>query len=162
MKIGSPAALLLAAAAATALVWIYWVDPAICNGCGLCVNICSEDAIYMYAGNAVIDPELCNGCGICAQVCPRNAISKIWYQGTEGSVSAIPVTVGPNPTSGPLSIAGLQAGQRVHVISIYGRAAATGLAGIEGDVNLDLGDLPEGLYLLATDFMAIGSVTLVE
>ncbi len=55
------------------------LDPALCNGCGICEAECRFDAIFPPAnpedGPAYrIDPIACEGCGVCAYVCPEKAI----------------------------------------------------------------------------------------
>lgn len=62
-----------------------------CNGCGLCLEMCSKNAIHivdnMVAFNAVIDQNKCITCNICHQICPRNQSDEIgkypilWKQG---------------------------------------------------------------------------------
>ncbi|MFZ5649256.1 MAG: indolepyruvate ferredoxin oxidoreductase subunit alpha [Bacillota bacterium] len=49
------------------------VDLEACNQCGNCLRIgCSP--ISKIEEGVSIDPALCNGCGLCASVCPREAI----------------------------------------------------------------------------------------
>jgi ferredoxin len=43
----------------------YNVNRTKCIGCRLCVSVCSEGAISMVQGKAVIDPDKCSSCGIC-------------------------------------------------------------------------------------------------
>ncbi|MBU7014536.1 MAG: indolepyruvate ferredoxin oxidoreductase subunit alpha [Theionarchaea archaeon] len=45
-----------------------------CTGCKLCLNQLGCPAMDMVEGKAVIN-ELCNGCGVCAQICPAKAIT---------------------------------------------------------------------------------------
>jgi len=52
----------------------YVVEPQKCDGCGICVNVCPAQAIFIQKGKAVIDPQKCVNCGICAQRCPQKAI----------------------------------------------------------------------------------------
>ena len=48
-----------------------------CTACGICYRFFSCPAIYAGEdGKARIDPFLCDGCGVCAQVCPFDAIVK--------------------------------------------------------------------------------------
>ena len=51
----------------------------ICSGCGVCVALCSYDAIKLKeSGNgavAVIDEIRCKRCGVCAAACPSAAIT---------------------------------------------------------------------------------------
>jgi heterodisulfide reductase subunit A len=46
----------------------------LCDGCGLCVEVCPVNAVAIKREKAVIDPFLCTGCGACIPVCPKVAI----------------------------------------------------------------------------------------
>ena len=46
----------------------------LCNGCGLCVEVCPVNAIAMEAEKAKINPFVCIGCGACIPICPKEAI----------------------------------------------------------------------------------------
>ena len=47
-----------------------------CNGCGLCIDACHEDAIVLINGKAtLIRDDYCDGLGNCLPVCPTGAIS---------------------------------------------------------------------------------------
>ena len=48
-----------------------------CMGLGSCVKVCSENAISIIDGIAVIDREKCIGCGKCESACPKNIIKLI-------------------------------------------------------------------------------------
>lgn len=50
------------------------VEPDICIGCGICVQICPVGAIELVDGKAQIDPETCIACGLCASACPVGSI----------------------------------------------------------------------------------------
>lgn len=50
------------------------VDPALCDGCGLCREHCRFDAVEERDGVFVINEFACEGCGVCAHVCPRDAV----------------------------------------------------------------------------------------
>jgi indolepyruvate ferredoxin oxidoreductase alpha subunit len=45
-----------------------------CTGCKICLNQLGCPAMDFVDGKAVIN-ELCNGCGVCAQICPAKAIT---------------------------------------------------------------------------------------
>jgi indolepyruvate ferredoxin oxidoreductase alpha subunit len=45
-----------------------------CNGCLKCLRDFNCIAVFEEDGFAVIDPELCNGCGVCADVCTEGVI----------------------------------------------------------------------------------------
>jgi predicted Fe-Mo cluster-binding NifX family protein/ferredoxin len=49
------------------------VDSIQCAGCGICEDVCPENAIKIN-GQALVQPELCTGCGLCIGECPNNAI----------------------------------------------------------------------------------------
>ena len=52
------------------------VDQERCVSCGLCVELCPEQAISMSLNYIVaIDPGTCTGCGSCVDECPNEAIS---------------------------------------------------------------------------------------
>ena len=54
------------------------VDRDICSGCGVCVLLCSYDAIKLEKSGdvalAVINDRRCKRCGVCAAACPSAAI----------------------------------------------------------------------------------------
>ena len=52
------------------------VDQQRCDGCGLCITVCSCDALLL-VGNAivVIETEECGWCTQCELVCPTGAIT---------------------------------------------------------------------------------------
>ena len=54
------------------------VDEGLCNGCGLCVEICKDSSLQMVNGKARAsgNPVFgCFGCGQCMAICPKDAIS---------------------------------------------------------------------------------------
>lgn len=54
------------------------IDEDKCNGCGLCVNACHEDAIELIDGKArLISDSYCDGLGDCLPECPTGAIEII-------------------------------------------------------------------------------------
>jgi indolepyruvate ferredoxin oxidoreductase alpha subunit len=53
----------------------YRVDPEKCNvKCNACIDLLGCPALIKEGAKTVIDESLCNGCGLCAQVCPHKAI----------------------------------------------------------------------------------------
>ncbi len=56
------------------------VDPRLCTGCGVCVEICPYSAPAILdqgklAGRAEINPVLCKGCGLCVASCRSGALN---------------------------------------------------------------------------------------
>jgi ferredoxin len=54
------------------------IDPEKCNGCGLCIEVCSDNNVSMVNGKAVVTGENsvfgCIACGHCMAICPTGAI----------------------------------------------------------------------------------------
>ncbi len=57
------------------------IDPDLCAGCKLCMEICSYSAIdFLDAkGISIVNEALCKGCGACVGGCPGDAISLNHY-----------------------------------------------------------------------------------
>ena len=52
------------------------IDPAACDGCGLCRDLCRFGAVAVDArGTFTIAPQRCEGCKTCVVMCPRQAIA---------------------------------------------------------------------------------------
>ena len=45
-----------------------------CNGCGLCVHTCKNNALKIVDRRVVIDPLLCSGGGACLSSCPSSSL----------------------------------------------------------------------------------------
>jgi len=55
------------------------IDPARCDGCGLCVRVCPTGALAVQDGKAVVaTPEVCNYTGLCEAACPTGAIQRLF------------------------------------------------------------------------------------
>ena len=55
------------------------VDPQLCQGCGICEQVCRFDAVLLPykeapGANYEIDPIACEGCAACVYQCPEGAI----------------------------------------------------------------------------------------
>jgi len=59
---------------------IYW--PQKCLGCGSCINVCPQKAIYMEGGSLEKNKELCLRCGKCSKFCPTEAMELVGKQMT--------------------------------------------------------------------------------
>lgn len=53
------------------------VDSSKCIGCKKCINELGCPAMSIKDGKAFIDNSLCNGCGLCSQVCPADCIKEV-------------------------------------------------------------------------------------
>ena len=66
------------------------IDPALCNGCGRCQEVCRYDAVSSHDGIYLIDPIACEGCAACLYQCPENAIELEKQQAGEWYTSETP------------------------------------------------------------------------
>jgi pyruvate ferredoxin oxidoreductase delta subunit len=53
------------------------IDYEICKGCGICREVCPDDAVKHENEAYRIDYEFCKGCGICAHECTARAIEMV-------------------------------------------------------------------------------------
>lgn len=44
-----------------------------CTGCGMCTEVCPEEAVRIIDGKSTTDRRLCKGQGKCAEICPNEA-----------------------------------------------------------------------------------------
>ena len=52
------------------------IDRDRCNGCGLCVTVCSCQSLVLIDDMiTIIETEECHYCALCEAVCPTGAIS---------------------------------------------------------------------------------------
>ena len=53
------------------------IDPEKCDGCGLCISVCSSGALILVNNVITIieTEEECDWCTVCEAVCPTGAIS---------------------------------------------------------------------------------------
>ena len=58
-----------------------------CTGCGACLEVCPDGALYLVDDRAVVDSALCRECGACIAACPTEAISV-----TEQAADRVPAT----------------------------------------------------------------------
>ena len=154
--------LLTVAASAIAMLWIYQVDPAICNGCARCIPYCTTGALTMVGYNAVIDPDLCNGCGDCVPACIRGAIYKYWYEGISEDETEGQISFGPNPAVASVFVTGAAAGDPVEVFDLTGRFVASAVVSSDGEAVIELSALASGSYLIRIGMNVIQTLTLIK
>ena len=51
-----------------------FIDEGLCNGCGLCVEVCPKETITMKGKKAVVSGDESLNCGHCSAVCPTGAV----------------------------------------------------------------------------------------
>jgi len=63
------------------------IDPISCTACGICADVCPEEAISEGVVDGkdvyVIDLEKCTDCGDCVEECPDESISSTLDEATE-------------------------------------------------------------------------------
>ena len=48
-----------------------------CGNCRICLDLFGCPAFYVKGDRILIDPVLCSGCGVCVEICPNGAIRKL-------------------------------------------------------------------------------------
>jgi ferredoxin len=61
------------------------------DGCGACVEICPNNAIFLVEGKAEVDGLLCKSSEVCLAACPTGAISLAeWVQQPAAELARVP------------------------------------------------------------------------
>ena len=53
------------------------IDQELCVKCGICRDVCPDDAVKVNDEHYEIDYDYCKGCGICAHECTADAIEMV-------------------------------------------------------------------------------------
>ena len=53
------------------------LEQTLCKQCGICQDVCPDDAVNVTDERYEIDFDYCKGCGICAYECPTDAIEMV-------------------------------------------------------------------------------------
>ena len=56
------------------------VDKDLCAACLTCVRLCPYEVPVIKDGEAYIEPAKCQGCGVCAAACPAKAIQLLHFK----------------------------------------------------------------------------------
>jgi NAD-dependent dihydropyrimidine dehydrogenase PreA subunit len=77
------------------------LDPKLCTGCGMCVQVCPHNVFEIrYKKAFIMDKDDCMQCGACKLNCPFNAINVSSGVGCAYAVYFSALTKNP-PTCGP-------------------------------------------------------------
>lgn len=55
---------------------VYVVDVSKCRSCKACIKLSGCPALEFKEGHSYVNPTVCNGCGLCAYICPVEAIGR--------------------------------------------------------------------------------------
>ena len=53
------------------------IDQELCKNCGICHEVCPDDAVIVRNEHYEINYDYCKGCGICAYECTADAIEMV-------------------------------------------------------------------------------------
>ncbi|MCP4630994.1 MAG: pyruvate synthase [bacterium] len=53
------------------------IDQELCKKCGICRDVCPDDAVWVQDEHYKINYDYCKGCGICAHECTADAIEMV-------------------------------------------------------------------------------------
>jgi NAD-dependent dihydropyrimidine dehydrogenase PreA subunit len=73
------------------------IDVERCTGCGACVEVCPEGAVYLVDGRVAVDRALCRACEACVAACPVDAIAYASQTSMPREVPARVPVVRPEP-----------------------------------------------------------------
>jgi NAD-dependent dihydropyrimidine dehydrogenase PreA subunit len=74
------------------------IDLARCNGCGACLEVCPEGALYLIDDKAMVEAGLCRECEACVAACPEEAIAITSQEVAPAGMTVVETRpVGPSP-----------------------------------------------------------------
>jgi NAD-dependent dihydropyrimidine dehydrogenase PreA subunit len=100
------------------------IDAERCSGCGTCIDVCPEGAIYLVDEKAEVDRELCRECQSCVAACPTTAIAYLRQQEMpQPEPASVPVLY-PTPAAIPVRSQTAQVTMRARVLPLVGATLA--------------------------------------
>jgi len=100
------------------------VKQELCAGCGVCMQVCSVDAIRLINDHAVIEHALCTCCQACVDACPNGAITIIVEPARQIQQVAIPEGIVLNSPT-PLAAIVPEKAAPTHSLAPWAGAALT-------------------------------------
>lgn len=81
---------------------IIQIDEGKCNGCGLCVSSCEENAIQILDGKArLVKDQYCDGLGACLGECPQGALTIVEREAVAFNADAVQQNTGTGHSNEP-------------------------------------------------------------
>jgi len=120
------------------------VDKDLCDGCGICEDVCEFHAVAVPDGRALISPERCCGCGACILFCPRGALQEgsrtvgIVEKGASGGIPVVQGRLSGGQALVPALIAGIKESAGDADLTILDCPSGTSGPAIEAVRNADL------------------------
>ena len=62
------------------------VDDEKCSGCGVCKDVCTENAVEIKNKKSWINEKMCRGCNLCVLKCPEKTIHLANYESLENLI----------------------------------------------------------------------------
>ena len=101
------------------------INTTLCNGCGACVEVCPNGAVYLVEGRATVEQTLCRDCQACIAACPTEAISLVTPKEAVVEPVRVPV-LRPEPQVIKVETKSVPVSFRVSLLPIVGGALAWG------------------------------------
>ena len=103
-----------------------YVDERLCTGCGLCVDVCAQEAITLVGNVASIDEARCMSCGRCVDMCLTEAIINVEIiPGRFSSLVPVQYSQSPLVRARPSSFATASFGESVPAVASPASQAAS-------------------------------------
>lgn len=95
-----------------------------CDGCGACVEVCPNGALYLVDGKATLDGLLCRDCELCIAACPTGAITFTTQSEASVAEPAHMPAIRPEPAVIQLKTEVLSQPLRNRVLPLFGATLA--------------------------------------